>query len=202
MRVLSRGLCFLVRTQYTFYPCDMTHVTWLIPICDMTHSYVWHDVSYIHILPMWHDSFLHVTWLIRICDMTHSYVWHDVSYIHILLMWHDSCDTTHSYMWHDSFLHVTWPMPICDITQSYMWHDVSSQDCIHMLKRVLHILITLVTGLYTHSQNTYILDRSLNFSLHSPPFPISSPLLPLYIFSECVKSTHRSVRVKSTHRGV
>jgi len=40
-------------------------VTWLIHMCDMTHSYVWHD------------SFICVTWLIHMCDMTHSYVWHD-----------------------------------------------------------------------------------------------------------------------------
>ena len=40
-------------------------VTWLIQMCAMTHSYVWHD------------SFICVTWLIHMCDMTHSYVWHD-----------------------------------------------------------------------------------------------------------------------------
>jgi len=34
-------------------------------VCDMTHSYVWHD------------SFICVTWLIHMCDMTHSYVWRD-----------------------------------------------------------------------------------------------------------------------------
>jgi len=39
-------------------------VTWLIRMCDMTQSYVWHD------------SFVCVTWLIRMRDMTHSYVWH------------------------------------------------------------------------------------------------------------------------------
>jgi len=36
-------------------------VTWLVHICDMTHSYVWHD------------SFICVTWLIHLCDVTHSY---------------------------------------------------------------------------------------------------------------------------------
>jgi len=34
-------------------------------LCDMTHSYVWHD------------SFICVTWLIHTCNMTPSYVWHD-----------------------------------------------------------------------------------------------------------------------------
>jgi len=36
-------------------------VTWLIHMCDMTHSNVWHD------------SFVRVTWLIHICEMTPSY---------------------------------------------------------------------------------------------------------------------------------
>jgi len=40
-------------------------VAWLLHMCDMTHSYVWHD------------SFLGVTWLIHMCDMTYSYVWYD-----------------------------------------------------------------------------------------------------------------------------
>ena len=34
-------------------------------MCDMTHSYVWHD------------SLICVTWLIHMCDMTHSYAWQD-----------------------------------------------------------------------------------------------------------------------------
>ena len=40
-------------------------VTWLIHVCDMTHSCVWHD------------SFIYVTWRIYVCDVTHSRVWHD-----------------------------------------------------------------------------------------------------------------------------
>ena len=35
-------------------------VPWLIHVCDMTHTHVWHD------------SFISVTWLIHMCDMTHS----------------------------------------------------------------------------------------------------------------------------------
>jgi len=41
------------------------YVSWLIQMCDMTHSNVWHD------------SFKCATWLIQMCDMTHSNVWHD-----------------------------------------------------------------------------------------------------------------------------
>jgi len=98
-------------------------VTWLIHMCDMTHSDVWHDSSRC------------VTWLIQMCDMTHSYVtWlirmshmthfiRDMTHIYVtwlIHMWHDSFifDMTHSYtnclipMWHDLF--------ICDMTQSHV----------------------------------------------------------------------------------
>jgi len=44
---------------------SFTCVTWLIHMCDMTHSHVWHD------------SFTCVTWLIHMCDMTNSHVWLD-----------------------------------------------------------------------------------------------------------------------------
>ena len=46
---------------WLIHMCDMT-----LYMCDMTHSYVWHD------------AFICVTWLIHMCDMTHSYLWNDV----------------------------------------------------------------------------------------------------------------------------
>ena len=103
-----------------------------IHMCDMTHSYVWHD------------SCIRVTLLNHMHDMTHSCltsnsyarhysfrcvtvtslvqafwscVWHDsftsvTGLIHLCDMndshvWHDSSSTTHSYVCHDSFIHVT-----------------------------------------------------------------------------------------------
>ena len=66
---------------------NLTCVTWLIHMCDMTHSYVWHD------------SFIFVTWLIHICDMTHLYVWPD-SFIRVTWLIH-TCDMTYSYLRHD-----------------------------------------------------------------------------------------------------
>ena len=87
--------------------CEITHshsfkcVTWRIRICDMTHSYVWHD------------SFIRVTWFIHKCTMTHSYVCHD-SFIYVTCL---ICmrDMTRSYVWHDSFIHVTWLIHTCKL---------------------------------------------------------------------------------------
>jgi len=71
-------------------------------MCNMTHSYVWHDSL--------NHSF----------DTTYSHVWHDSSTVtHSgrpcltrLEVWRDSfiCVTrlTHSYVWHDSLKCVTW----------------------------------------------------------------------------------------------
>ena len=96
-------------------------MTWLIHMCDMAHSYVYHD------------SFMCVTRLIHMCDMTHSYVWHDsficVTWlIHVCGMtpvmtrwcvWHDS------FMWHGSFvcenmthLYVPW---LIHVTRLMTW---------------------------------------------------------------------------------
>ena len=50
----------------------------LIHVCDMTHSYVWHN------------AFMCVTWLVRVRDMTHFEmncwnVWHNII---VCAMWH------------------------------------------------------------------------------------------------------------------
>jgi len=68
-----------------------------MPLCDTTHSYVWHV------------TFMCVTWLMRMCDTIHS----DVSYNSFLCVtWLIyMCDMTHSYVWHDSFLCVTCTIP-------------------------------------------------------------------------------------------
>jgi len=112
-------------------------ITWLIHVCDISHSDVWRD-SFIYVI-------ICVTWLIHTCDMTHSYVWHD-SFICVTWLIH-MCDMTHSYMWHDSLVCVTWLvtwripvsvqrcnedkecvtwlMHMCDMAHSYVWHDSS-----------------------------------------------------------------------------
>ena len=54
-------------------------VTWLIHVCGMTHSYVWHDsfmcVPWLILVRgmrqscEWHDSFVRASWLFCVCDM-------------------------------------------------------------------------------------------------------------------------------------
>ena len=70
-------------------------------MCDMLHSYVWHDPS------IW------VTWLIHMCDMTHSCAWHD-SFM---------CDMTLSHVWHDPSICVTWLIHMCDTPCLHVWHN-------------------------------------------------------------------------------
>ena len=98
-------------------------VTWLIHMCDMTHSYVWHN-SFICVTWL-----IHVAWPIHMCDMTHSYVWHD-SFICVTWLIH-MCDMTHSYVVHDSFISVPWLIHMCGKTLSWVaW-------LIHMCDRTL-----------------------------------------------------------------
>jgi len=70
---------------------DYERVPWLIHMCEMTHSHVWHD-AFMSISDIstydgadswvtwpifeWHHAFVYVTWLWT-CAMTHSHVWHD-----------------------------------------------------------------------------------------------------------------------------
>jgi len=80
-------------------------------MCDMTHSYVWHDscicvrfLIHIHCTrgdgvadivrwrDTWHDSFICVTWLIHMCAMTRNYM----------------CHMTHSYVSCESFIYILW----------------------------------------------------------------------------------------------
>ena len=51
-----------INLMLCLYGSTVIRVTWLIHMCDMTHSYVWHD------------SFICLTWLIHMSDMTYSHV--------------------------------------------------------------------------------------------------------------------------------
>ena len=121
-------------------------------MCDMTHSYLWHDAR-VHtrsarlsrrpfatgdlfviclIQYVQHDPFIYVTWLI-------SYVWHDL----LIFVKRRVCANTqrssikqtfrsrwlilvtrlNQYVRHNSIICVTWLIHICYLTHSYVWHD-------------------------------------------------------------------------------
>jgi len=75
--------------------------TWLIHMCNMTHSYVRQTHSCVR-----HDSFICAIPMMTPM-MTHSYVRHD-SFICVR---------------HDSFICAIWLIHMCDMTYSPVWHD-------------------------------------------------------------------------------
>jgi len=62
-RVFERLQC--CEAQLWWLHSQYLHVTWLIYVCALNHSYVCHN------------SFMNVLWLIHACVMSHSYLWHD-----------------------------------------------------------------------------------------------------------------------------
>jgi len=127
-------------------------VTWLIHMCDMTHSYMTHTrvcTEYVHMsswvcahefvsMCTWVREYVHMrtheiqtifmcaTRFIHMCDMTHSYVWHDsITFVTWLIhTWH-----THAHE-HTVCVRVVHENPrvptyfyMCDMTHSYVCHD-------------------------------------------------------------------------------
>jgi len=131
-------LCICVYI-YT-YMCSMTQpkqrgfhshhkcASWLIHMCDTTHSY------------MWHDSFIWVTWLTYQCHTVWCRAQSIHMHIHIYIytyvcVFHDSITRNRQSkrrsfhliiiisVQDDAFICVTWLIHMCDKTHSYMWHD-------------------------------------------------------------------------------
>jgi len=115
------------------FECVITHshMTWLIRMCAMTHSYVRHQ------------SFICVPWLIHMCDMTHAHATWLVRtvrgllhmFVYFIRMCYDAliCDMTHSYVRHDSFICAPWLIHMCAVTH---W-------LIHTVHGLLHLLVYL-----------------------------------------------------------
>jgi len=134
----------LRNTPVSLYACHMSTikcVTWLVHMCDMTHSYVWHD-SFIRVtwlIPyMWHDTFINMNESAQTNLLCHTpvalYAGH-MSTIKcvtwLIHVWHDSFIRVTwliPYMWHDTFICVTWLIYMCYMTHPYMWND----SIIHM----------------------------------------------------------------------
>ena len=111
-------------------------MTWLIHMCDMTHSYVWHD-SFICVICLITQR--HIT-RVYVC-ITRVYVWHDSHISHMSSVTYDMthpcgrqaymrvtylihlCSMPHSRLWHDSFTYATSLIHIRDMTHLHAWHD-------------------------------------------------------------------------------
>jgi len=158
--------------------CDMSHsyvcrvscicVMGLIHTCDVTHSYVWCD-SFICV--MWLRSFPNVciisdlclTWLFSICDMAHSYECRDSH----------MCDVTHSDVWRDSSIFVTWLIHMCDVTHSHICVWLKSFQNMGIISNVcltythtyahMHICIFGHINIYKNINHFYMRGSQLEF---------------------------------------
>ena len=107
-------------------------VTWLIHMCDVTHTYVRHD-SY-DIADTRTDTVSETLWFRTWRDMTHSLVFFKTArymlkrgrlrcrfgpYVTWLI---HICNMTHSHVRHDSFVDATWLIHMCNMTHSYVQH--------------------------------------------------------------------------------
>jgi len=118
-------------------------VTWLVRICHMPHSCVWHAsfmcvtwlirpaLSLAELQYVWRDSFMSVKWLIHMCDMPHSSSSFsgstavcDTWLIHTW-DWHHSnaWRGRFKWLWHYSFSCVRWLIQMCCMTHSHVRHD-------------------------------------------------------------------------------
>ena len=100
--------------------------TWIIQMCDMTHSLFVPSVC--AAATRFHNSFVFVTCLIHayhICDLTHAYVRHD-SFICATWLTRYSFEGAGAaaICFTDSFVYVTWLTYICDVTHWYLRHDL------------------------------------------------------------------------------
>ena len=100
-------------------------LTWLVYMCDMTHSYVRHDMCDVTHSYVWHDSFICVTWLIHLYQCRCGgcvHVWHDsftymtwlFPYINVDVGVVCMCQAKRLHVWHDSCICVTWLIHMCD----------------------------------------------------------------------------------------
>jgi len=155
-----------------------SYMTWHIPKCYITHSYMWHhsflyvcndsfacDMAYQHVTCLiyaWHFWFLYVTWLIPICDMKNSCRWHH-SFLYVTWLIH---------MRHDSFIYVTWLI--------HTWHDSYIRDMTH-----LH-----VTWLIHLWHVSVIHDKINSYPRHYPLLNVALLYIYEWVMSHMNESCH------------
>ena len=98
------GICvtWLIRICVTNYvslrACEThRHAYSIWNMCDMTHSYLWHDS---------------LIWLTYMCNVTPSHVWHESFRC-------DKCEICDL----DSFIRATWLIHMWDMARSFVRHD-------------------------------------------------------------------------------
>jgi len=194
--------CFFVRVF-------VRSVTWLIHVCDMTHSCVWHD------------SFMCVTWLIHVCALTHSYLCRDSADVF------GTDDMTKSFLWHNSFICVTWlvhtyagtqPMYsglvlsvfgllimfrerfVRAMTHLHVWHDSSICQCLCCSSCFASgscvpwvIYMCDLTHSYVSVRAPHHISRAVRACHDS--FLFVSWLIHICLFSDCSSSFARGVHV-------
>jgi len=134
-------------------------VTWLIHLCDITYSFVWHDL------------FICVAWLVHVCDMTRSCLWRD-SFICVTWLIHVR-DMTHSYVWHAVCIRATWLIRMlkgdfgsgCGVVRESSHVTHMNESC-HTYERVMsHVWMRHVTRM-NESCRTYEWDMSHIWTSH------------------------------------
>jgi len=139
----------LICVTWMIYVCDMTHSCgmthsyecvclskWCLPVrmCDMTHWYVWHE------------SFMCVTWLIHVAWLIHMSVcaYQNDLFLSVCVTWLiHMCDMTHSY-------ECVCPLE-CDMTHWLFMCVTDSCACVTWLIHMSVCALKNVTRLTDHS---------------------------------------------------
>jgi len=121
---------------------SFTCVTWLLQMCDVTHSYAWCDVFHSYV---WQDSWMYDVYISFICVTGLMNLWR-VYFIHM-------CDSTHECMtwlttvWHVSrmfvnmrrdsqmllitiALYISHAIKMCDRTYEYVTWLTNLRECV------------------------------------------------------------------------
>jgi len=164
-------------------------VSWLIHMCDMPYSCVWHDLTHSYMCCRYSHMW---TWLMYVCDVTNSHtcnmpdacVLHSYTcnmtntndmtsqqlYSHIYATWHiHTCDISPSHLQRDSFTAVTLVsrLRMCDMTYTH----TKKKKCDMTYSYVWHQSFTSATKV-VHSRDmtcesfTYVRRDSLTYMRH------------------------------------
>jgi len=135
-------------------------VTWLIHICDMTHTYVWHD-TFICVTCVWQKSPPH-----KLYASCHTY----------------ECDMTYLCVGHDWFMWVTWSIYGCEtkVTTALCicerchkhelneYHELTEYHDMRKMTRTMSLHACLSHTCMRAHANSRFCSLSLSTSPHTP----------------------------------